>query len=275
MIRVCFWGVRGSIPTPGPGTIHTGGNTACVELLCGKKRIILDGGTGVRTLGDHLMAESPLHAAMFFSHMHWDHIQGFPFFKPALAPGNHFELYGGKNLNTTLAETLSGQMNFPNFPLTLEQMASTIEFHEFHNGEVVDLGEGVSVKALSLNHPNGCYGYRVEFEGSSVAYCTDTEHDDTPDAHVIELAKDADLFVYDAQYTPEEYRGEGSIPKRGWGHSTFEEGAALAKASGAKRLILFHHDPAHSDDDVLEIERRCRELFKDTDAAREGLRYEI
>ena len=112
----------------------------------------------------------PIQASMFFSHVHWDHIQGFPFFTPALAPGNHFDLYGGKNVTATLAETLSGQMNFPNFPLTLEQMASEMRFHQFEDGQAVELGDGVSVKGLQMRHPNGCYGYRLEYEGKAVAY---------------------------------------------------------------------------------------------------------
>ncbi len=241
-----------------------------------KSLVIFDGGTGLRVLGDELIKEMPLKAFMFFSHMHWDHIQGFPFFVPALAPGNRFDLYGGKNLTSTLAETLSGQMNFPNFPLTLGQMASEMVFHQFSDGQIVDIGDGVSVKALSLNHPNGCYGYRLEHEGKVVCYCTDTEHRNTPDQNIIELAKDADIFIYDAQYTPEEYQGEkDGRPRVGWGHSTFAQGVVLAKTAGAKRLVLFHHDPAQNDDAVLEKERRCRELFPNTDAAREGLEYKI
>ena len=275
MIRLRFWGVRGSIPTPGPDTVKTGGNTSCLEVRCNEKLIIFDGGTGLRVLGETLLKQSPITASMFFSHVHWDHIQGFPFFTPALASGNHFDLYGGKNVTTTLAETLSGQMNFPNFPLTLEQMAAEMIFHQFDNGQTVDLGDRVTVKALQLNHPNGCYGYRLEYRGQAVAYCTDTEHRDSPDENVIALAQDAELFIYDAQYLPEEYTGEmGGIPRIGWGHSTFEEGARLAKLAGAKRLVLFHHDPGHNDNAVLEKERRCRELFPKTDAAREGLVFE-
>ena len=275
MIRLRFWGVRGSIPTPGPNTVQTGGNTSCVEVRCDDRIIIFDGGTGLRVLGEHLLKEMPLKAAMFFSHVHWDHIQGFPFFTPALASGNHFDLYGGNNVTATLAETLSGQMNFPNFPLTLEQMASDMSFHQFDDGQLVDLGDGVTVKALQLNHPNGCYGYRITYQGKSIAYCTDTEHRDEPDENVVALAEGSELFIYDAQYTPEEYSGEASgLSRVGWGHSTYEEGAKLAKMAGAKRLVLFHHDPGHDDEMVSAIERRCRGLFPQTEAAREGLIFE-
>lgn len=276
MFQVRFWGVRGSIPTPGESTVEVGGNTACVEVRCGEEIIILDGGTGLRGLGEKLMAEAPIRASMFFSHVHWDHIQGFPFFLPALDQGNHIELYGGSNVTTTLAETLAGQMNFPNFPLTLEQMAASMKFHECVDGQVIEIADDVRVRALSLNHPNGCYGYRVEHKGRAICYCTDTEHYEKPDKNVLELAKGVDLFIYDAQYTPEEYTGENGGPSRvGWGHSTFEQGARLAKLAGAKRLVLFHHDPSQGDRAVREKEARCRELFPKTDAAREGLCYKL
>jgi phosphoribosyl 1,2-cyclic phosphodiesterase len=244
-------------------------------VRCDDQVIIFDGGTGLRVLGDQLMKELPIRASMFFSHVHWDHIQGFPFFTPALAPGNFFDLYGGKNVTATLSETLSGQMNFPNFPLTLEQMASEMVFHEFEDGQVVELLNGVTVRALPLRHPNGCYGYRLEYGGKAITYCTDTEHSDKPDENVLELAKGAELFIYDAQYTPEEYIGEqGGLSRVGWGHSTYEVGAELAKTAGAKRLVLFHHDPSHDDEAINNIERRCRELFPKTEAAREGLVFE-
>jgi phosphoribosyl 1,2-cyclic phosphodiesterase len=276
MFRIKFWGVRGSIPTPGPATVKIGGNTSCVEIRCGKKLIVFDGGTGLRVLGDSLTDRGPIAASMFFSHVHWDHIQGFPFFKPAFKSTNHFDIYGGSGLSATLAETLAGQMNFPNFPVTLEQMAATMVFHQFDEGQIVNLGDGIEVKALSMNHPNGAYGYRVSFDGRSCAYCTDTEHRKEPDKNVIDLARGADVFIYDAQFTPEEYTGDAKgPPKIGWGHSTFAEGARLAKMAAAANLVLFHHDPAQDDEAVLEKERRCRELFPATQAAWEGLAIEL
>ncbi len=276
MFRIKFWGVRGSIPTPGPATVKIGGNTSCVEVRCGKKLIILDGGTGLRVLGDALLGQGKISAAMFFSHVHWDHIQGFPFFKPAFVPNNHFDIYGGRGLSATLSETLAGQMNYPNFPVILEQMAAVMAFHQFDEGQIVDLGDGVEVQALSMNHPNGAYGYRVSYQGQSIAYCTDTEHREKPDENVLRLAADTSVFIYDAQFTPEEYAGEVNGPSKvGWGHSTFAEGADLARQAGAKRLVLFHHDPAQDDQAVVEKERRCRELFAQTETAREGLVIEL
>lgn len=272
MFRVRFWGVRGSIPTPGPETVEVGGNTSCVEVRAGDRLIILDGGTGLRLLGQELLSFGPKTAALFFSHVHWDHIQGFPFFGPAFAPGFRFDIYGGKNLSSTLSETLAGQMNFPNFPVTLDQMGATIVFHQFEDGQHLDLGDGLTVRGLMLNHPDGVYGYRIEKDGRAIAYCTDTEHYDEPDTHVLELAAGADLLIYDAQYTPAEYTGEaGGPPRVGWGHSTYVEGARLARLAGAKRLVLFHHDPTQSDAAVRDKEARCAKLFPDCQAAREGL----
>ena len=271
MFRIRFWGVRGSIPTPGPDTAQVGGNTSCVEMRCGDRIVIFDGGTGLRIFGNELVKEGPVSASIFFSHVHWDHIQGFPFFTPAFVPNNRFDVYGGVGLSSTLSETLSGQMNFPNFPVTLDQMGATIVFHQFEEDQIVDLGGGVTVKGLLLNHPDRAYGYRVMYDGKVAAYCTDTEHLENPDENVLKLADGADVFIYDAQYTPEEYAGEGGMSKKGWGHSTFEEATKMAKLAGVSRIILFHHDPLQSDAQVAEKERRCRQLFPNSEAAREGL----
>lgn len=280
MFRIKFWGVRGSIPTPGPNTAQVGGNTSCLEINADDTLVILDGGTGLRLLGDELIAKGqPVNAYMFFSHVHWDHIQGFPFFIPIFQPQNEVHIFGGRNLEMTLGETLAGQMNFPNFPVSLDACAAKMHFKEFEDGQAMTLANNLTIKGLPLRHPNGCYGYRVEYEGKVFTYCTDTEHDDNPDepdANVLELARDADVFVYDAQYTPAEYTGEeGGFPKVGWGHSTYVEAANLAKAANVGRLVLFHHDPGHSDEKVAEIEAACQKLFPNTEAAREGRIFEL
>ncbi|NLN63365.1 MAG: MBL fold metallo-hydrolase [Myxococcales bacterium] len=273
MFKVTFWGVRGSIPTPGPDTVVYGGNTSCLEVRAGDQLIILDGGTGLRLLGNALMKRpGPVVASFFFSHVHWDHIQGFPFFTPAFIPENRFAIYGGNSLAVTLGETLAGQMNYPNFPITLDDLAAQIEFKVFEDGRPVSLGPDVTIKGLPMAHPNGCYGYRVEYKGRAFAYCTDTEHGDALDANVRELARDADVFVYDTQYFPDEYTGaEGGMSKRGWGHSTYEVGAQIAREAGVKTLVLFHHDPTHDDQRISEKERLCQALFANTIAAKEGL----
>jgi phosphoribosyl 1,2-cyclic phosphodiesterase len=280
-MRVTFWGVRGSIPTPGPDTVGVGGNTSCVEIRAGKAILIFDGGTGLRMLGKKLIAEMPLDAHIFFSHVHWDHIQGFPFFDPAFVPGNTIHLYGGNNVSRTLEETLAGQMDHPSFPVHLTEMGAKMTFNDMYEGQAlqVDAGGGKTVKITTGrgNHPNGVWAYRIEFEGRSVVYATDTEHYAIVDPKLTKLARNADVLIHDAQYTPEEYAGTSGTggPKTGWGHSTFEEAARLAKTAGAKRLILFHHDPMQNDDAVREKEARAKVLFDDVTAAYEGLSFEL
>ncbi|MFO0561920.1 MAG: MBL fold metallo-hydrolase [Polyangiales bacterium] len=274
MFRCTFWGVRGSIPSPGPHTAGVGGNTSCVEVRVGDVLVIFDGGTGLRLLGDKLLKELPVTAHVFFSHVHWDHIQGFPFFVPAFLRGNTFYLYGAKSVTATLEETLAGQMNYPNFPVRLSEMGSKMHFRDLHEREEVLLGALGDVKIFGVpgNHPNGVFAYRIEYNGRSLVYATDTEHYAVPDPNILSVARGADVFIYDSQYTPEEYSGEGGrMPKVGWGHSTMIEGANLAKLAGVKRYVLFHHDPNQNDDDVADKERRAREIFPGSIAAREGL----
>ena len=281
-MHITFWGVRGSIPTPGPNTVQVGGNTSCVEVRAGKAIVIFDGGTGLRMLGKKLFAEMPIEAHMFFSHVHWDHIQGFPFFEPAFVPGNVFHLYGGNNVSRTLGETLAGQMDHPNFPVSLTVMAAKMTFRDLNEGEVVEVddGEGGSVAITNArgNHPQGVYAFRLEHAGKVFVYATDTEHyEGRMDDALLHLARGADVLVYDAQYTPEEYAGTAGTggPKKGWGHSTFEEGARIAKAAGARQLVLFHHDPIQSDAAVRDKERRAKELFPNAIAAHEGLSIDV
>jgi phosphoribosyl 1,2-cyclic phosphodiesterase len=281
-MRITFWGVRGSIPTPGPDTVEIGGNTSCVEVRAGKAIIVFDGGTGLRLLGQKLLKEMPITAHIFFSHVHWDHIQGFPFFTPAFIPGNVLGLYGGNNVSRTLEETLAGQMDHPSFPVHLTEMGAAMSFHDLTEGQVVELDAGDGEKARVTcgrgNHPNGVWAYRVDHGGRSVMYATDTEHYSVVDHKLAKLAKGVDVLIYDSMYTPEEYAGTGGKlggPKTGWGHSTYEEGIKLAKAAGAKRFVLFHHDPQQNDAAVRDKERRARELFENSTAAYEGLSIEL
>jgi phosphoribosyl 1,2-cyclic phosphodiesterase len=280
-MRITFWGVRGSIPTPGPDTVEFGGNTSCVEVRAGKAILIFDGGTGLRLLGKKLAPEMPLEARIFFSHVHWDHIQGFPFFDPAFVAGNSIHLYGGNNVSRTLEETLAGQMDHPSFPVHLSEMGAKMTFNDLVEGQVleIDAGDGSSVKLTAGrgNHPNGVWVYRVEHKGHSMVYATDTEHYAVIDPKLVKIAKGVDVLVYDAQYTPEEYAGTAGTgaSKLGWGHSTFEAAASLAKAAGAKKLVLFHHDPIQNDAAVRDKEKRAKALFADTLAAFEGLTLEL
>ncbi|MBI5488257.1 MAG: MBL fold metallo-hydrolase [Deltaproteobacteria bacterium] len=276
MLKVRFWGVRGSIPTPGPTTVKVGGNTACLEVRCGTDLVILDAGTGLRGLGSALLKEMPVKAHLFISHVHWDHIQGFPFFVPAFVPGNSFQLYGMINVTGTLEETLSGQMNYPSFPVRLKDMGAEMSFHDLREGQTIDLPAGGRITNARLNHPSGVLGYRLEHGGRAVVYATDTEHYSITDPKLARLAKGADVLIYDATYTPDEYAGKiDGVPKTGWGHSTNEEGARIAKELGVRQLVLFHHDPVQNDEAVAEKERRARAIFPETVAAREGLLIEL
>ena len=274
-MEITLWGVRGSIPTPGPDTVEFGGNTSCIEVRCGGQLLIFDGGTGLRLLGNKLVREMPIEAHVFFSHVHWDHIQGFPFFGPAFVKGNVIHLYGGLNVSRTLEETLAGQMDFPSFPVHLTEMGAKMTFRDLYEGEPVQIGDAIVTNARG-NHPNGVYAYRVDFEGKSVVYATDTEHYSIVDPKLQRLCKDVDVLIYDAMYTPEEYSGEvGFGAKTGWGHSTFVEAVSLAKAAGVKQLVLHHHDPGQNDAAVREKERRCQAIFANSVAGREGMTIKL
>lgn len=280
-MRITFWGVRGSIPSPGPDTVGVGGNTSCVEVRAGKLLLVFDGGTGLRVLGKTLLKEMPITAHLFFSHVHWDHIQGFPFFDPAFVPGNVINLYGGNNVSRTLEETLAGQMDHPSFPVHLTDMGAKMHFHDVLEGVPIELDAGDGTKAIITsahgNHPNGVWAYRVDHGGKSVMYATDTEHYAVVDPRLAALAKNVDVLIYDSQYTPEEYAGTAGTggSKVGWGHSTFAEAVRLVKEAQAKKLVLYHHDPMQSDAAVAEKERRAKELWADCVAAREGLKIEL
>jgi phosphoribosyl 1,2-cyclic phosphodiesterase len=271
MFFVRFWGVRGSIPVPGPSTAQIGGNTSCIEVRAGSEILIFDAGTGLRGLGNLLLRELPVVARMFFTHLHWDHIQGFPFFGPAFVKGNRFDLFGARKITSTLAETLAGQMNFPNFPVSLNEMAAQMNFHDLREGEAVACGEAV-ISNTQLNHPGGVFAYRVDFGGHSVVLATDIEHYSCLDQKLLALADGADVLVYDAMYTPDEYSGANDmLPRTGWGHSTYAEGIKIARAARVRKLVLFHHDPDHDDGTVRRIEATARQSFSEAVAAYEGL----
>lgn len=272
-MKIRFWGVRGSIASPGHDTAVVGGNTSCVELTCGDTRIVLDSGTGLRALGNHLLSSGatrePLAMTLLLSHYHWDHIQGLPFFVPIYMRDTSLTIVGGQNGVTSVRETLERQMSAPVFPVRLDEVGARIGTREVKLGDVFDVGEA-TVRVGRGNHPGGVVAYRVEHEGKSVVYATDTEHYACVDPALRALCEGADVLIYDAQYTPEEYR-----TKVGWGHSTYVAGADLARAAGVGTYVLFHHDPMRSDSGVAEIESRARELFPSSVAAREGAQIDL
>ncbi len=270
-----FWGVRGSIACPGAATLRYGGNTPCLEVRVGGQRLIFDAGTGIRLLGQQIYTTGKATGHIFFSHSHWDHIQGFPFFAPAFQPGNRFDIYGGMMPDSPLIEQrLNHQMMDPNFPVPLNIMAAELHFHNLQMREVVQLGE-VQVEIGQLNHPGGAYGYRVSWQGRSIAYVTDTEHrPDQLDANVLKLAQQADIFIYDCTYTDAEYHDPVNS-KVGWGHSTWQEGVRLATAAQAQELVIFHHDPSHDDQFMDRVGQEAAQLFPRVTVAQEGMVFDL
>lgn len=267
---VRFWGVRGSIPSPGPDTALVGGNTACVEVCSRTTRVVLDAGSGLRALGDALVAaREHERTTVLLSHVHWDHVMGVPFFSPIYMPGCQIEFVSG-NHGTPLHELLRRQMTQPMFPVPLDSLPSKVTTREVADGASFDVGD-ITVSVCKLNHPDPVYAFRLSHGGASVVFATDTEHFSCVDPRLARLSRGADLLIYDAQYTPEEYAGEVGPPRTGWGHSTFAAGAELARAAGVRTLALFHHDPRRKDGEVGEIVRRARELFPETIASREGM----
>ena len=191
-MEITFWGVRGSIASPGPDTMGVGGNTSCVEVLCGKQRIILDAGTGIRQLGDKMMAEGPVEATLLLSHLHWDHIQGIPFFVPAYVPSSRLQIVGGTNGMMSLRDALAYQMTAPVFPVRLDELGASIDWREVRSGERFKVGD-VDVRVMRQNHPGGSYAYRLDYDGRSVVYATDTEHYACVDPTLKKLAAGADI----------------------------------------------------------------------------------
>ncbi len=268
-MSVRFWGVRGSIASPGADTVRYGANTACVELRCGEHLVICDAGTGLRPLGQALAASGqPIDADLLCSHTHVDHICGFPFFAPCYMAGNRIRIWGGHAAaHGDIGAAFRLMMTPPLFPDVMDTLDAKVEFKNFTAGETISLGPGIVVRTASLNHPGGAIGYRIAWNGKSVAYVTDTEHREAGlDAGILALAAGADLMIYDANYTDEDYRRH-----QGWGHSTWQEAVKMAKGAAVRRLVLFHHDPARTDDMLDAIADEAAHAYPGTIVAREGL----
>jgi phosphoribosyl 1,2-cyclic phosphodiesterase len=268
---VKLWGVRGSIPTPQQGFLEFGGNTTCIEVrLPDGQVVIIDGGTGLRKLGKALVDEfqgRPMSLRMLMTHFHSDHIQGIPFFMPLYGAANQVTFLSDRPARE-LREILEGQMTHPYFPVRFEHLAAERHFEHLQAG--ARFGD-LNVKSFPLNHPQGACGYRLEANGAAVVHASDLEHgDEAFEQILIEHARDADLLIYDAQYTPEEYAS-----KAGWGHSTWKEAIRMARAANVKRLVLFHHDPEHDDRFMKGLEEEVRRNFENAEVAREGSTFKI
>ncbi len=262
-----YYGVRGSLPTPGKETIKYGGNTTCLSIRVGGRQYIVDGGSGLRLLGNDLMSQAfgkgKGEAVFFWTHYHWDHLQGFPFFVPNFIPGNQFTHYGPPRL----AEILKRQQEFITFPVEFDKMPSRHIFKETKPGQSISV-DSLMVTSCAMSHPGGGNMYRFAQGNRSFVLATDFEHSENGwNQDVLKLCQGANLLIFDAQYTPEEY-AQG---RKTWGHSTWVKGIELAQAAGVRRLHFFHHDQMHSD---RFLERKilapARKIFPRTELAREG-----
>jgi phosphoribosyl 1,2-cyclic phosphodiesterase len=306
-MKIRFWGVRGSIPCPGPQTMKYGGNTMCIEIRLGdpERLLIVDAGSGIRELGNYLMAndlpKGPIEADIFLTHTHWDHIMGFPFFTPIFIPRTKLRVYGPVNFkNDSLEDIVGGQLQYDYFPLRKDQLSADVEYIETKEGRL-DIGyEEIKLTTKYLNHPILCLGYRFEYNGKVVCTAYDTEpfqnlfylppddpaYDESSfkegekfaaelNQEVIDFFAGADLLIHDAQYTAKEYYDS----KIGWGHTPMEYAIRAAQQAGVKNLALIHHEPLYSDSKLDELtEKYCDPMnLKDIQVffAREGMEINL
>ncbi len=305
MIRVRVWGDRGSIPCPGPETVKYGGNTSCFEFRFGERLVIIDAGSGIRSLGDSLMRtdikKGPIDTDIFISHTHWDHIMGFPIFTPIYVPGSVLRIHGPITYEEdTLDKIIGNQLSYRYWPVRQEELAAKISYHHLHEG-VTDMGGGLVLKTKYLNHPILCMGYRFEYEGKAVVTAYDHEpfrnvfptdpadpsYDEAAavegeqaareeNEKILRFFEGADIVIHDSQYSKKEYLA-GKI---GWGHSYFEHAVNAAHKARAKKLLLTHHDPNRSDAELDEIGEKIRRIARDRtevdiELSREGMTIEL
>ena len=275
-MKVKFYGTRGSIPVCSYNYLGFGGNTSCLSISLPDSNAIsiIDAGTGIRTLGKELMSRDmnkPKDITIGFSHFHWDHIQGFPFFAPAYNPAININILAlGKNWDINhLRKIMLQQMGGDFFPIEMEQMGANFNFVTY-GSKVIQHSTGMSVTARLHNHPGGAYSFRIERNGAVLAIVSDIEHGEEIDEGTVKLAKNADLLIHEAQYTSEELE-----TRRGWGHSSYAQAIEVAKRAGVKKLVMTHHDPDHDDSFLLKMELECQKVFENSWLAREQMELEI
>lgn len=269
---VKIWGGRGSLPSPGPDTSIYGGNSPCVEICCGDRVLVFDAGSGIRDLGFDLRQRDVSNIDLLFSHFHYDHIIGLPFFSCLHDETSRIRVWSGDTHEIpTTFETVRDFMRLPFFPVGPEIFRANVDYRDFEAGSTLDFGDGIIIKTTRLTHPGGCTGYRVEYDGWSVVYATDHEHiPGTENTRILSLIDNADVVIYDATYTDEE------LPEfTGFGHSTWQEGVRLCRQAGVKKLILFHHRPRRGDKGVGAIEAEAQNAFPGAVAARDGLEIHL
>lgn len=270
-----FWGVRGTLPTPGTRTIRYGGQTSCVEVRCGEHLLIFDAGTGIYPLGETLDNDKQID--LFLSHTHMDHIMGWPFFSPAYRADKTIRVWAGHLLQegSTIKQALSQLMSPPIFPLTLDFLNADITYNDFHSGDAPPCKHlnkaGIDIQTLPLKHPDNATAYRVNYQSHSVCYVTDVEHTrDGLNNALVEFIKGADIFIYDSTFDDRDF--ERFV---GWGHSTWQEAVRLADAANVKTLVLFHHDPGRSDDELDTRLHELNQMRPNDRIAREGLELKL
>jgi len=303
MFSVRFWGVRGSIPCPGRNTVEFGGNTTCLEIRAGKRLIVIDLGTGVKSLGDSLMTHDfkngPLEMDIFVSHTHWDHIMGFPMFTPLFVPGTKIKIRGPVTYNgDTLASIIGDQLSYRYWPVRYNELAAKIDYEELKE-TTLDMGDGIKLTAKYLNHPILCLGYRFDYQGKTIVTAFDhepfrnlfpTDPDDPSyneeaalegeetakeeNERILNFYSGADILIHDTQYTNREFEKH-----LGWGHSSYEYAIEAASRAKVKKLVFFHHDPNNSDERLKSLEEKYKtEAGKKSPLeiimAREGLTLE-
>jgi phosphoribosyl 1,2-cyclic phosphodiesterase len=265
---VRFWGVRGSIACPGPDTAIYGGNTPCIEIRCGSDLLVFDAGTGLRALGKSIATAGITDVDLFLSHTHVDHIIGFPFFCYAFKPENALRVWSGHLDGGRTTESVLRQfMSEPLFPVPVDIFGADVSYRDFSAGETLTPRDGVTLRTAALNHPQNATGYRVEFAGKSICYVTDTEHfEDGPDRNILGLIDGADIVIYDSMFSDAEYPDY-----KGWGHSTWEEGARLCEAANVGTFVVFHHLPDRTDADLDVLAQAVDRMRAGSVVAREGM----
>jgi len=274
-MQIKFYGVRGSISVSGDKYTEFGGNTTCIQIMAPETRRIgvIDAGTGIRQLGSDFLSMGTEQKDMFlaFTHFHWDHIQGFPFFAPAYNPEMTINILakGGDKKVSRLRDVFAVQMQETYFPVAMGDMGAHFNFLLMENNThafVPPDGVPVVLTAVKHSHPGGAYSYRYERAGKSFVFCTDIEHGESIDQNIVALAQDADLLIHDGQYSAAELPA-----KKGWGHSSYDQALEVAMRANVRQLVVTHHDPDHDDEFLRDAERSCRDVFPETTFAREGM----
>ncbi len=266
-MKIKFWGVRGSIPTPGKNFSKFGGNTSCVELSVNNRSIIFDMGSGIVNLGNHIIKNNIKKFDILLSHFHYDHTCGLPFFKPAFNKDYKFTIRSGieKTRSKTL-EVLKKQISSPSFPITVKEFSANIKYCDFKIGRDFYIDK-LKVKTILLNHPNGAVGYRVQYKKKAICYITDHEHDlKEKNKNLLKFLHNADVLIYDSTYDDRNFKNFV-----GWGHSTWQEATRLANECNIKKLFIFHHNPDNNDKKMDYIEAACKKISNNFLVAKEGM----